>query len=133
MRLVCFGAGITDSGQLAVRAGHCAGSPSGYEPFGMHGCNTTAHIIQPFMTAFLLLNAELCYERAGASLCFYRSVLDRCGNSRRQRSNTGIGQSRGCLRARRILRDASRRTIGSVTFNINELLYLVFRSFNPVG
>ena len=89
---------------------------------GMHGCNTTTHLIQPFTIVFILLNAESVLNGQPALHVFtdpfwaYTVIIG------------GNGATMGLVLLTRLvaksahLRDASKRALGSVTFNINELV-----------
>lgn len=89
---------------------------------GMHGCNTTSFIIQPFTFVFILLNAEQIMNGQAAAQAFtdpfwtYTVIIG------------GNGATMGLVLLSRLvaksqhLRAASRRAIGSVAFNINELV-----------
>ncbi|MFA6075958.1 MAG: PTS transporter subunit EIIC [Negativicutes bacterium] len=89
---------------------------------GLHGCNTTMHLIQPFMTVFILLNAELVMNGQATTHAFtdpFRNYTVIIG---------GNGATLGLVILTRLmtksqhLQNASKRAIGSVTFNINELV-----------
>ena len=89
---------------------------------GMHGCNTTMHLLQPFTIVFILLNAELVMKGHAPTHAFtdpfwnYTVIIG--GNG----ATMGLVLLTRLVAKSRHLRDASKRALGSVTFNVNELV-----------
>ena len=93
---------------------------------GMHGCNTTAFIIAPFMTIFLLLNAGMLMAGSAPVFAFtnpfWTCTVIVGGNG----ATLGLALIARYFAQSSQLKEASRQAVGSVAFNINELIVFGF-------